>query len=743
MPDILTPDPTRGEQSDVRRSFVTSTQALNERAVDRRIVEAGADPLARPPIDPRLLVEEARQETQRIAETMQEVQQDYRALMNRDPAAQPVANDPQYRGEHEPQAAVTGGAEPSRGPEQIGNALKAGENAAGCMDDKTETDLVEYVKCCFDMSYDQISQRYDFWAEAETAHDVYVPSYVADKSAQSNTSRVRRNRPRIVDVIKVPYSRAISDTICTYNLAIFAGMPPFRVEPAGRKGSRKAAKIIEARLAQNMRAIGYEAKLYQMSLDQNRYGMSPFGIFFGEHGNALFNFDPWGYFPDPRVTAQNRDDSEFIGTRTWASMSALKRRGIFKCLDKLTNSTQPSSGWKCNRETRDAIRGQSIDYVKSQGRSETYKWGLGRAHVLNVLFAWLDPMQFKIPAPFGLYRIVVADEKHIILFDRTPFPHGKIPVLHGDAMFDAHKTFGSGTYDLLMPLQRFQDWLLRTRVENVQSIVQARVIADPSRVNIRDILYPNAARLVRTLPGANPKDALLPVEIQDATSRYWNDLITTGELMQRLSAANDTAQGVQTDTTKTATEIARITALGQQRLGTQARLLSAMTIRPAVWMMIKNLQYFEVDGGTVQIAPEFITDTNSDGWLEYAHADTIGEYDYAIVDGTLPLSAKENTENLIRVIRVLAETGLAAEWDMRKFVERTVQSMGFEDIDEWKLSKGQAEERIGAMRQAMAAQTPTTQVVNDEQIARERAAGNVIPLAEFMQQTSAPAPVTA
>ena len=62
----------------------------------------------------------------------------------------------------------------------------------------------------------------------------------------------------------------------------------------------------------------------------------------------------------------------------------------------------------------------------------------------------------------------------------------------------------------MMPLQRYQDWLLRTRVENVQSIVQNRLVVDPNRVNIRDILDPNAARLVRTLPGANPSDANLP-----------------------------------------------------------------------------------------------------------------------------------------------------------------------------------------------------------------------------------------
>ena len=174
----------------------------------------------------------------------------------------------------------------------------------------------------------------------------------------------------------------------------------------------------------------------------------------------------------------------------------------------------------------------------------------------------------------------------MVQFDASPYPHDSIPIIHGEGQYDAHKTFASSLYDLLMPLQRYQDWLLRTRVENVQSIVQNRLVVDPNRVNIKDILDPNAARLVRTLPGANPGDAILPLQVPDATRNYWQDLDTAGQLMQRVAAASDTAQGIQAETQRTATEIARLTALGQQRLGMQARLLSSTTIRPLVRQMI-------------------------------------------------------------------------------------------------------------------------------------------------------------
>src|SRR5690606_28966560 len=121
-------------------------------------------------------------------------------------------------------------------------------------------------------------------------------------------------------------------------------------------------------------------------------------------------------------------------------------------------------------------------------------------------------------------------------------PHKKMPGVNGSADYDGHKTFSTSTYDLMMPLQRFQDWLLRARVDNVQNLIQGRMIADPTRININDILNPNAARLVRTLPGADPSGALHAITMPDVTKSFWQELDTAARLMQRLGSANDTAQ---------------------------------------------------------------------------------------------------------------------------------------------------------------------------------------------------------
>tara|TARA_B100000242_G_scaffold47076_1_gene27997 strand:- start:8038 stop:10197 length:2160 start_codon:yes stop_codon:yes gene_type:complete len=697
----------KGDQSGVN-SLVQSTDTISDNVATQRMQEAGPNDLG-PKVDPVEALQNARSDIRRDMINDAVVAAEYDRLANPEPDAMESMADVR-------EAAVVVSSEVPTGADFVGSALVERENAAKFLDKETEKKLIDYVHAHFDLSYDRMSKRYDYWKDAEVTHDIFVPSRVIDDSKRK--SRQNYSSGRIIDQIKTPYSRSISDTICTYNLAIFGGAPPFRIEPTSRDTSRKSARILEQRLHHNMRRVGYEQRLYQIFLDNNRYGMAPVANFYGKDGNVPVNIDPWAYFPDPRVTAQNRHEADFIGYRTWASLTALYRRGHYDNLERIADQ-RPSLAWTSNQFLKDTIREQSVDPTLYGNYGTDYKnyFGLGTAHVLNTLYVFMDPRRLDIPAPFGLYRIVVVDENVVVQFDVSPYPHDSIPIIHGEGQYDAHKTFASSLYDLLMPLQRYQDWLLRTRVENVQSIVQNRLVVDPNRVNIKDILDPNAARLVRTLPGANPGDAILPLQVPDATRNYFADLDTAGQLMQRVAAASDTAQGIQAETQRTATEIARLTALGQQRLGMQARLLSSTTIRPLVRQMISNLQFFEVDGGMVSI-PEESTNDNPLGDTKYSRSDILGDFDYVVVDGTLPQSPEENSENLIRAIRVLSETGAAQNYDMDMFVERLIESFGFTDVENWKKQP--------------------SEVVPDEQIMQQLQAGNLVPMGQAVQEMGQP-----
>ena len=136
--------------------------------------------------------------------------------------------------------------------------------------------------------------------------------------------------------------------------------------------------------------------------------------------------------------------------------------------------------------------------------------------------------------------------------------------------------------------------------------------------------------------------------------------------------------------------------------------------------MISNLQFFEIDGGMVTI-PEEATAENPTGDVRYNRSDIMGDFDYVVVDGTLPLNPEDNSENLIRSIRVLSETGAAQNYDMDKFVERLIESFGFQDVENWKKSP--------------------SEVVPDEQIMQQLQAGNLVPMGQAATEMGQPAVV--
>ncbi|NDD54611.1 hypothetical protein EBZ39_12175 [bacterium] len=635
-----------------------------------------------------------------------------------------------------------------KGPDAVGQMLACRCNAAKGLTDEMERKLVDFVRAHFSMSHDYIKHRYGFWHEADEVHDLYVSTDALEAFRRKTSvvnSRYSNMRPSIKDLIRTPYARAIADTRATYMLAIFGGTPAFRFEPTGTRSKRASAKLIERVLSENMRRIGFERNIYQMAMDQNRYGLAPIVNFYNRDGNSLVNWDPYSYFPDPRVTSQNRHEADFEGYRSWASVVSLYRRGIYQKLDRLKKNA-PKFGWECNWDLRNVIRGQSVDprtpNVSSNQTNEQY-FSLGDAHIINTLYVFMHPNWLGIPGEFGLYRITVADECTVIMFDKSPYPHKRLPGVVFDGDYDAHKTFTSGIYDLMMPMQRFQDWLLRSRVENVQAVITNRVVVDPLRINMMDLTDPNPQRFIRTLPGADPAGAINPITVQDATRGYWNDLDAAGQLMQRLTAASDTAQGIQTETERSATEIARITALGQQRMGTQARLTSANGMRQLAQMMLQNLQYFGIDGGLVKLPQEmkqYIPGMSEDGWYQWKQSDILGDYDYLVVDGTLPIDPRENTNNLIRAIKTLAETGTAADWKMNKFIEAYLRSEGFEDVENWKTTEVEKNQQMADIAKMKLAQQPQLAnqpgggVIPNEDVAKGVQNGNLVPMDQALRE---------
>lgn len=583
-----------------------------------------------------------------------------------------------------------------------------------------EKRIVSYVKSLLDMSHSRISRRYDYWKEADRAHDVYVPP---------ETTQFRE-KAVIAD------TRAIADTVLTYMMAALTSRNPmFQLEGLNRK-SRKPSLLLERVLHQHIRRTGGEAKIAQLLLDSIRYGFSPTKVVWdpGSNQNQIINFDPRRTFPDPRVNWGDWENMQYIGFVSYLSYNALYNSNLYPrikqdpSLRKMADN--PKASWECHRHAQEEGKGLSVDPTEAL-KGDIHSFKLGNARVVDEVWVRLCGYEIGVPQVDQIYLLVtIMDEETVIRFQANPY--GRVfPAVIGGLYHDAHKTHGQSLYDILMPMHDIATFLLRSRVDNVAAAMNNLIFADPTQVSIPDLVNRNPWGIVRTLPGTKPGDGVFIAQVPDVTRGHIGDISAMSELKQRVSAASDAQQGMPTaDGIRTATEIQRLTQLGSQRLGVLSRIMSATTVRPLVNMMVQNIQDSLAYEGSIKIedqqVPNPLQDMVEDGYLDFDIQALQGDIDYLIIDGTLPVEPTRSAETWMNMLQVMAQTGLQMEFDMSAIAQEAIRAMGITDLDRFRHNpnQGMAPNQQIAMLEKMRGAS----VQPEENVQREVERGNLIPM---------------
>jgi hypothetical protein len=591
--------------------------------------------------------------------------------------------------------------------------------------EEEEKKLIDYVRAMLDMSYDRISRRYQSWMDADRAHDVYVPP----------------DATRFREKAVISDTRAISDTVLTYMMAAVTGRNPmFQLEGLTRK-SRKSAAVLERLLHQHMRRTAGEARLAQLFLDSIRYGMSPTKVVWDPrtNTNAIMNYDPRRFFPDPRVSWGDWENQQFIGFVDYFSTNALMNSGHYPKLKKysaLRRSNKFLPSWRAHQHVKEEGRGLNIDPADPSQSTES-RFTLEPARVVDEIWFRLSGHQLNLP---GLEQVwltaTILDEAVVIRFQLSPYGR-QFPSVNASLFFDRHKTFGQSLYDLLLPLHEIATWLLRSRIDNVQAALNNLIFVDPTMVSIADLIDRNPWGVVRTLPGTKPGDGVFIAEVPDVTRSHWSDIAALSDLKQRVSAASDAQQGMPTsDGIRTATEIQRLTQLGSQRLGVLSRVISSTAIRPLVHMMVNNIQDSLAYEGSIKLDQDqsagILADMVKDNYLDFSIKDLQGDVEYLVVDGTLPVEPTRSPETWMNILQIINSSGLQMEYKSGKMIEEAIRAMGVSDIDQFKYTKEELAKQKGAplphQQLALMEKMRGASVAPAEDVSRQVERGNLVPL---------------
>lgn len=586
--------------------------------------------------------------------------------------------------------------------------------------DEQESKLVDYVRSISKMSHDRISRRYSHWRDADRAHDVWVPA---------DTTKFREK-------VVVADTRAIADTVLTYLMAALTGRNPmFQLEGLNRK-SRESSLILERLLHQHMRRTAGEARIAQLLLDSIRYGFAPTKVVWNPvtKTNDIVNFDPRRCFPDPRVNWGDWDRMQFIVYSDHMSTSALIGTGLYPKVTKypgLRRKMTSRHAWESHGWFKEEGRGLNLNPEDNNARASGSNFTLDESRIVDEAWIRFNGYELGMPNLEQVWMLVtILDEHAVIRCQLNPYGR-QFPTVIGGLYHDSHKTYAQSLYDLLLPLHDISTWLLRSRVDNVQAALNNLIFVDPTSVSVPDLIDRNPWGLVRTLPGTKPGDGVFIAEIPDVTRGHWNDIAAMSDLKQRVSAASDAQQGMPTsDGIRTATEIARLTQLGSQRLGVIARIMSSTTIRPLVRMMVGNLQdALEYEGSLRMSAgdsPGQLSSLVKDDYLDFDIGMIQGDIDYLVVDGTLPLEPTRNAETWMNMLQVMNQTGLNMEYKMGKIAEEAVRSMGVSDLDQFKITQEEQKQGMTPSQQmAMMERLRGANVMPQEEMDREIDKGNL------------------
>ena len=242
------------------------------------------------------------------------------------------------------------------------------------------------------------------------------------------------------------------------------------------------------------------------------------------------------------------------------------------------------------------------------------------------------------------------------------------------------------------------------------------------------------AGIVRTNPGFKPSEGVFISNIPDITRGHWQDIAQLSEIKQRVSAASDAQQGMPTaDGIRTATEIQRLTQLGSQRLGVLSRVMSSTTIRPLIHMMVANIQDATQLSGSIKApqnsTPGILTNLVNDGFIDFNISDLQGNIEYLPVDGTLPIEPTRNAETWLNMLQILQTSGLNMEYNAGKIVDEAIRAMGVNDIDQYKISKEQADQGPTPSQQlSIMEKMRGASVVPQQDIQSQLQQGNIVPL---------------
>jgi len=587
---------------------------------------------------------------------------------------------------------------------------------------------------------EQRKKREEQWRTSEDTFTAFMPERDVDSLRKSE----RKNGQVDYTTISIPYSYAMLLTAHTYYTSVFLARDPV-FQMKGRHGEAQDAETaIESLLDYQLNVGGGMPALFIWLMDVGKYSHGVIGHYWdreefemtklvdrpktflgmpipgtleqvaetttqvGFEGNRLYNIRPADFMPDPRVPLFRFQDGEFCI--------------VFDKVGWIKVATKAASGQYYNVKyvTEGGSFSEEDDRLASTGHDSNlpgedlafYRTDDKNPNTVDLHeFHWT-----VIPSELGIgsgtrpekWVFTIANKKVILSAQPLGLAHNKYPFDVIPFEVEGYNVFNRSMLEVLDPLNKTMEWLFNSHFYNVRAALNNMFLADPSRVNMRDLEEPGPGKIIRLKPaayGADVRTLMQQFQVQDITRSNLQDSDTVAALAQRVTGVSDNVMGsVNTGGRKTATEVRSSTTFGINRLKTNCEWFSTTGFSPLAAKLAVSTQQlytgekkFRILGDQAMWAEPYINIT----------PDMIsGQYDFVPVDGTMPVDRFAQVNLWQQLMASMARVpGALAQYDLSKIFAFVAQLGGLKNINRFRI-----------------------QIVPDGMMQQQAAMGNVVPM---------------
>jgi hypothetical protein len=595
-------------------------------------------------------------------------------------------------------------------------------------DSETARLILREVRINVQRSLNRLSNKHKEWKEAEERTLAYLPEREIDLARK----RERENGLPQYTTIQIPYSYAVLMSAHTYLTSVFMGRNPV-LQFTGRHGeSMQQTQALEALIDYQVMVGRFMVPLYTWLYDAGKYGIGVIGEYWEEkieqvstvegvpetdqlgnptgkilkqqrtirqrtyQGNKIYNVQPWDFLWDTRVPARDFQKGEYCANRFALSWNECKRReqqGFYMNLDKLApgDTGDLMNTFDAGAAELDRPESTTNTFIPWE---ETSAISRKRPSLVRGYECYIE----IIPKEWGLSEsdypekwvfTCSADFKTLIGAQPLGALHCQFPYHILPLECEGYGLVPRGFPRTLEAVQNTIDWLLNSHFYNIRAALNNKIVVDPSRVVMKDVLDPLPGGVIRLKPAAYGTDTnavMHQMAITDVTQNHIRDLQMMLGIGERTVGINDQIMGMlNAGGRKTATEVRTSTSFGVNRLKTIAEWFSAVGFDPLAQMTVQNTQQYYDGEMKFKIAGDLMLNAGA-GFVTVTPDKIMGMYDFVPVDGTLPIDrfAQANLwQQLLGQMRTMPE--IMMQYDMAGIFTWVAQLAGLKNINQFKI----------------------------------------------------------